>query len=211
MKTFIVIGFIIVCSSTTFATSINIISQTHRVWGGLWTWFQESPIQSYDFTDTHAISGNIEQTGVSWDKSIRSSAGNFQASAFPDGEGGVAAAYAESTYLFAATKSILSLTITGFIGDVANVNKAKFSLIDLTADIELTDYVSPVMPLCGFEINLHQDFKIDTSHQYKFLMYVETQRGEGNGGADLNVVITPEPMTAIMLLFGAGLFSRKHR
>lgn len=191
---------------------INLDSQTHRVWGSAGN-FETGDVNSYDITDSEPVSGEVFGRGPQgFLGTARSSSGNFEVSAFIIGDAGSAVAKAELTYLFSPITTNLSLIIDGFIGEWAFENQAKFTLKDVTADMILEDFVSPQTPIEGFAIDFQQDYLVDPMHQYQLYMFVLAQRGEGgDGSAGLTAMLVPEPMTILLVGFGAILTKKKMR
>ncbi|OHB61555.1 MAG: hypothetical protein A2Y12_00525 [Planctomycetes bacterium GWF2_42_9] len=215
MKTYILLMacFFAAFSGTTLAASINIISQTHHVWGWITT---PHSVRSYDYTDDISINENAEL----WNSISESSAGDFQVSAytFAAAETGPGiSASAESYYNFTPITTSLTLNISGYISPWAHV--AHFELTDLTDrnTVLVHYYLSEPYPN-GVEINWDQDFQVDPSHQYRLWMYVSglqiTQIDYDKfANAELNAVFTPELGTMVMFSLGVGLmrkFRAKH-
>lgn len=199
-------------------SNIQLIQQTHTVWGNA-----GYPIaNTYFRSDSATVTGSASGIGVSgFLGTATSTAGPDGLSAFRIGDGGSANAYAQSEYRFVPDYSRLVLDVSGAIGEWAFENLARVSLTDVTAGVLVDSYVSPheldeldSMTIEGFAFSFQHNLVVDPTHVYELIGFVEAHRGEGGtGSAEMNLVFysIPAPPAIFLCGFGTAVILRLRR
>ncbi len=206
------------------AASVIIISQTHHVWGQAPSY---QPTDSYDYTDTSAVSGYAE--GFYYDYDIdeyllgtaTSTAGDFSVVAETDTDppyGGWvdAMAGAESTYVFVSNTTSLDISLSGSVCGTNNSDiGASFTLTDLTSetvvdDRSTYDFGRPEI----YDIVWGGTYQVELSHQYELWLYAKSSVNDSGVGYSLlsaDIEVIPEPTIFGLLVLGAVMLRRKRR
>ena len=186
--------------------SIIVIEQSHHVYGYASDYYGG---QSYDFTDDTLVAGTA-QYGT---KLASSSAGNFNVSAsYSDTTSNYTASeygYAESSYVFRPTSSLLSLSIDGAVaGKDPYNNWVRFQLRNITGYSELVHYdfrkwfyMNNINYKDGFTIQYQQAFSVTPDHLYQLYLYAEGYNREyaNTGSANITAQLNPEPATTFAI------------
>ncbi len=201
--------------STSYATTgINIISQTHHVWGAV-------ADQSYNITDSAPVSGfcsayvgqdagYITQNSHANDFIVdtRSSGGGYEAYLVNSD------AFAQIDYTFQPQTGSLEIAFSGYVGIHSNQNLLTFELKDLDTSTTLdyrfwtwdhdSGWVNGILPDYG-------SYDVNPDHTYSMTIIARSHVCDVTSGyAHLEAVVTPEPATILILGFGA-LILRKRR
>jgi hypothetical protein len=206
-----VLLFILASSASAAITGINIVSQTHHVWGG-------AGDQSYDLTDSNPLTGGVVYYyNGHGDGYASSSAGDFSVSAYT-GQlfNSVPTSYAESTYLFKPTTTLLSLSAHAVYGIYYSwQTSAGFTLTDVT-DSLVVESLSPLFWYLNkyghpaAQIDWQNDYVVNPLHQYELHMLAHECIGEGGGDTtSLSMIITPEPATLLIFALGGVIMRKK--
>jgi len=206
-------------STSYAATGINIISQTHHVWGNITVDGNVSD-PSYDITDIVPVSGSCSEYVDPQIGTITqsSSTGNFtvDTTSTQSGYGGYmvsARAFAQIDYTFRPQTDSLQIAFSGDNGIHPWESGVAFLLKDLDTSGVLdsrsweTEYaqgwVDDILPYYG-------SYAVIPNHTYSMTISAHSHIGDiGDGYAHLEAVVTPEPATLLLLGLGAATLIRK--
>lgn len=217
--TFILLCFlyVVILASTAHAdfTGMNIISQTHHVWGELYPGgippYPDEIFGSYDQSATSPLTAGFSglvYTGIGRDLmplSVESSAGNGTVEAYVEIQGD---AYAESSYVFVPRSNSLDMTFTGYSDStLPPLWPYSITLYDLTGDVlidEISGELSHNMGLSSF--TLDTSYILDPSHKYELYMYVYQYTTDFYATTQLQASgISVVPAPSAILLSGIGV------
>jgi hypothetical protein len=231
LKTFILsVVVIFVVYSRVDALGINLLSQSHHIWG--WAGQNDDPGETYDFydlSDSHSISAKAEGYYYDYSPDLEysissASAGDYLISV----KGGRWAAWAsgESTYTFTSDFNQLSLSAFGHSDNTCMCDTVKLYLYDLTAGTMAFSYIfqsywpdpwedpNQQRPVYDFEIN--KNIAIIPSNIYQLYMFAEAGTGDSPASSSIvcsvfsknsSVPASPVPEPSAILPFCVGILA----
>lgn len=204
-------------SSIDNLSGIDVLSESHHVWGSTRTITQPWIDFSYDITSNDPVSFSTQQVLVNGQILDRSEAeaGNFRVQT--DVRRSVRpGAYAQSTYRFSPEWTQLSLHAFGEGGgrwDSYNNSESIISLLDITIDKVLLSERFGEMPedasgLTGWPYNFADTYllAVNPKHIYELNLFSKTLGDENRNGATiLQAELSAVPIPAAFWLFGSAL------
>jgi hypothetical protein len=206
--------------STGYATTgINIISQTHHVWGTAGGTLSDS---TYDYTSSAPVSGSAsalwwedgsgyteENPGTNFETSF---AGDFHIYARDESCWTFTGSrsFAESTYLFTPQTDQLQIQFTGINGDMY-LSRVSFSLFDTITNSMVDSHELPsAYQHFDAVIDWTGNYAVTSGREYALTLYARAIVGDSPYfTCELFANITPEPATLLLLGLGAMMLRRK--
>lgn len=215
--------------STSYATTgINLISQTHHVWGVADGTLVDD---TYDYTSSAPVSGSASalwwggyskytesNPGTNTETSF---AGDFRVYA-QDGSCWISTAsrcFAQSIYLFTPLTDQLQIQLTGIVDVVPRTAEVNFSLFDTIANSVVDSHIWDSPPGCPFEwtgfgavFGQTEIYAVTPGREYSLtLNAIDWCEEQPTTRAELFANITPEPATLLLLGLGATTILRRNR
>lgn len=158
-------------------TGINLISQSHRVWGGTFP-------NDYDFTGSTELTGSSPLTYAH--------TGNYSVNTSSSGNTllNIQGAHASSSYLFLIENDMLQINLNGNIWCTEPDTEISYKLTDKTASATLDTFTYSgynwTPPMSGNSYCTYENSftGLDKSHTYELYLYAQASPGDG-GNANL--------------------------
>ena len=192
---------------------INILSQSHHIWGFAGQQTADGPLETYDLSDTQPISHTA--TGYEfyedpWPPEVQTSfasAGNFIHELAINRQ--LAGAWAESFYNFTADYNVLAFNAFGYTNQSHLQDKLIVSLLDTTENVNIFYYISSTQYDFINRLVVDDIFNINKEHVYQLHLYSEVTSGDSGAWAllqaNLSCPLQPIPEPNSMALLGIGI------
>ncbi|MHC4604481.1 MAG: hypothetical protein ACYS6W_14250 [Planctomycetota bacterium] len=196
--------------------NVTVISETHHVWGARWEG-NNPPIEEYDLTANHPISGSLyfndewyaySNTGLMYVEA------GSEALAFDPGV--FASGYADATWTFQPHLSSLRLEIAVFSQphELFVDNIIFVEIEDITAGNQLFYYSGLVqgfpdfMTLYTNQVPYVETFSVDPTHVYSVNLSIEAgANDDGPWHGRISVAAIPAPSAILLGSIGVGFVS----
>lgn len=199
-------------------TGINLLSQTHHVWGFAGESQGTDPtgnVTPYDQT----IAAPLDVTAGQWPAGdpfpgyAHSIAGDF--TAFAESAYWYSAANASSTYEFSPLDTLLCVRVYGCTDGWGEESAVQYTLTDSTLgsvvdEFEAIGAVAPDSELC---FDWRKSYAVDPGHVYALTLDAATTGSDGFRRANITAELTciPTPSALALGLVGAALVLRRQR
>jgi hypothetical protein len=200
-----------------FALGVNVLSESHHIWGNAGYQFPNVPgltYDEYDITSDQYISATVEGYGPDYSyfdgtelNISTASAGNFGIAL--SSSRWDANAFGESIYILSSDSEMIEISASGGAFQTHGMDNLTISLFDLTTGLYLYNYSTDGYSTSWSGFSLVDSLIIATDHTYQLHMYAESTSGDSPAESWLNVNISglpsPVPEPTSILLLGAGL------